>query len=332
MTQATIPAFLSIDVEPDGFQLSRSNPPAWDGFDALVGFIQQLRADLQPLGCGSPRFGWYFRTDQQIADVSSRASHVLEAFPDHLARLANEGDYFGVHVHPIRWSEAQGLWVHDIADREWLRHTIHLALEAFEDWAGTPALRFRMGAGFLSNDVVAILDEMGVAVDLTLEPVAGWGLGASVVPSGIDASPIVGAYVDCRRAPREAFRPSYADFRIPDQEGGRRLLMVPLTTYVLPETSLLRRFALKMAGKARSPTQVLYPSLEWSSPTYFWDLAAQQLNRMRQPYLSLAVRTDAADVKITKRVSSLLEALPSHPLSARLRFVDPLDAMGGLVN
>lgn len=331
MTQATIPAFLSIDVEPDGFQLCRSNPPGWEGFDALVGFTQQLRADLQQRGCGSPRFGWYFRTDQQIADVSRRASHVLEEFPDHLARLANDGDYFGVHVHPIRWSEAQGLWVHDIADREWLRHTICLALEAFADWAGTPALRFRMGAGFLNNDVVAILDEMGVAVDLTLEPVAGWGLGASDVLSGIDASPIVGAYEDCRQAPREAFRPSYADFRIPDQEGGRRLLMVPLTTYVLPKTSFLRRLALKMAGKPLSPTQVLYPSLEWPSPTYFWDLAAEQLNRMRHPYLSLAVRTDAADVKITKRVSSLLEALPSHPLSARLKFVDPLDAVSGLV-
>ena len=331
MTQSTIPAFLSVDVEPDGFQLSRSSPPGWEGFDALVGFLQQLRADLQPRGRGSPRFGWYFRTDPQIAEVYRRASHVLEEFPDHLARLAAQGDYFGVHVHPIRWSEAQGLWVHDIADREWLRHAIRFALEAFADWAATPARHFRMGAGFLRNDVVAILDEMGVAVDLTLEPVAGWGLGASAVPSGIDDSPIVGAYEDCRRAPREPFRPSYADFRIPDREGGRRLLMVPLTTYALPETTLLRRLAHKLTGKPRPPAQVLYPGLEWPSPTFFWDFAAEQLNRMRRPYLSLAIRTDAADVKITKRVSSLFEALPTHPLSERLSFVDPLDAVAGLV-
>ena len=322
-----IPAFLSVDVEPDGFQLSRSSPPGWEGFDALVGFLQQLRADLQPHGCGLPRFGWYFRTDPQIAEVYGRASHVLEQYPDHLVRLAAQGDYFGVHVHPIRWSEAQGLWVHDVADREWLRHTIRFALGAFADWAATPARHFRMGAGFLRNDVIAILDEMGVAIDLTLEPVAGWGLGASVVPSGIDESPIIGVYEDCRRAPREPFRPSFDDFRIPDQEGGRSLLMVPLTTFVLQETTLLRR----LAGKPLPPSQVLYPSLEWPSPTYFWDLAAEQLNRMRRPYLSLAIRTDAAEGKIAKRVSSLLEALPTHPLSARLKFIDPLDAVNGLV-
>jgi hypothetical protein len=287
---------------------------------------------LQPRCRESPRFGWYFRTDPQISEVCGRASHVLEEFPDHLVRLAAQGDYFGVHMHPIRWSEAQGLWVHDIADPEWLRNATRFALEAFADWAATPARHFRMGAGFLSNDIVATVDEMGVAVDLSLEPVAGWGLGASAVPSGIDDSPIVGAYEDCRRAPHEAFRPSCADFRIPDQKRGRRLLMIPLTTYALPETTLMRRLAHKLTGKPRPPAQVLYPGLEWPSPTFFWDLAAEQLSTMRRPYLSLAIRADAADMAITKRVRSLFEALLTHPLSQRLSFVDPLDAVTGLVH
>jgi hypothetical protein len=332
MTQPTIPAFLSVDVEPDGFQLSPSSPPRWEGFDALVGFLQQLRADLQPRCRESPRFGWYVRTDPQIAKVYGRASHVLEEFPNHLAQLAAEGDYFGVHMHPIRWSETHGLWVHDFADREWLRNATRFAVEVFADWAATPARRFRMGAGFMNNDIIANLDELGVVVELSLEPVAGWGLGALAVPSGIDDSPIVGSYEDCRRAPREAFRPSCADFRIPDQESGRRLLMVPHTTYALPERTALRRLAQKLTGRPRPTAQVLYTGLEWPSPTFFWDLAAEQLSTMRRPYLSLAIRTNAADVKITKHVRSLFQALATHPLSERLSFVDPLDVVVGLVH
>ena len=37
-----IPAFVSFDVEPDGFQLSRTDPPEWDGYTAMFKFADQL--------------------------------------------------------------------------------------------------------------------------------------------------------------------------------------------------------------------------------------------------------------------------------------------------
>lgn len=332
MTRATIPAFLSVDVEPDGFQLSRSSPPDWNGFDALIGFLQQLRADLRSRRGESPQFGWYFRTDPQIAEVYGRATHVLEKSSDYIARLAALGDYFGVHMHPLRWSEAHHLWVHDFADGEWLRHSTRFALAAYADWAGTPARRTRMGAGFLNNDIVATLEEMDVAVELTLEPVAGWGLSAKVVPSGVDDSPIVGAFLNCQEAPREAYRPSRRDFQVPDRRRGRHLMLIPLTTFDLPEkTTIRQRLRRKLTGKPLRPAQVLFPGLDWPSPTYFWDLAAKELSKMRRPQLSLAIRTDAADSKIMKHICALFEALPRHPLSKSLTFIDPLDAMTSLV-
>jgi hypothetical protein len=42
----TIPAFLSVDVDPDGFQLPRCNPPAWTGYGAMVEYAERLRSDL----------------------------------------------------------------------------------------------------------------------------------------------------------------------------------------------------------------------------------------------------------------------------------------------
>lgn len=323
----TIPTFLSIDVEPDGFQLERSGSLEWGGFDALFRFLQKLRAGLQDRCGTAPRLGWYFRTDPQIAEVSGRATHVLEKYPNHLAQMSSQGDYFGVHVHPVRWSNVHAAWVHDIGDAAWLRHAIRFAVTEFAQWAGSPVQRFRMGAGFLNNDVIATLEEMRVTLDLSLEPVSGWGLIAKTVQSGVDESPIVGSYLDCQQAPRETFRPSIADFRIPDRKAGRQITMIPLTTYVPEILNRWQRFRRRLRGQPLPSARVLYPSLEWPSPKHFWDLAERQVRSMRRPYLSLAIRTDAADVILTQRERDLMEALLTHPLSKRLRFIDPLEAV-----
>ena len=81
MESSTIPAFLSIDVEPDGFQLDRRDPPPWAGYLDLVDFITRLRGDLAGWTGRTPRFGWYVRTDPQIAEVYGRPDHALVAFP-----------------------------------------------------------------------------------------------------------------------------------------------------------------------------------------------------------------------------------------------------------
>lgn len=327
----TIPAFLSIDVEPDGLQLSRSEPPGWPGYAAMVDFAEQLRSELTEGAGAVPRFGWYFRTDPQIAEVYGRPDFALTEFPARAGRLEASGDYFGVHSHPIRWSEHRQLWVHDFADAGWLAHCTRFSLEAFAGWAGSPARRFRAGAGFLSNEIVDVIDECGVKVELGLEPVAGWGLEDTEVSTSIDASPMVGAYTDCGRAPRVPFRPARHDFRVPDRRHGRSVLMVPLaTTALLPVRPLWKRTARRILGKSPE-VRALYPSAPWPSARFYWDLVERELRSMDRPYLSLAIRTTAADLIGGSRLLELFGALPRHPLGRRLRFVDPLDAAPDLV-
>ena len=115
----TIPAFLSIDVEPEGFQLDRRDPPAWAGYAAVVECAERLRTDLTARTGATPRFGWYFRTDPQIAEIHGRPDYALAAFPERTAQLQAAGDYFGVHAHAIRWAADRGLWVHDFGDGDW---------------------------------------------------------------------------------------------------------------------------------------------------------------------------------------------------------------------
>jgi len=110
--------------------------------------------------------------------------------------------------------------------------------------------------------------------------------------------------------------------------------MAPLTTgSVHPEKPLWWRIARRLArgshyeGKAH----VLSPFHNWPSGRFFWDLVERQLRSMNQPYLSLAIRTHVDDLRIDGGVRRLFEALPNHPLAARLQFVDPLQVVSTLV-
>jgi len=169
----TIPAFLSIDVEPDGFQISRADGEHWPGYRATCEFAVSLRHQLAQASGAKPIFGWYYRMDPQIEQVCGRADVAMTAFPDRTAALCEEGDYFGVHSHPLRWSNERQLWVHDFGDRQWLRDCTKFALDAFAASSGSPTKLFRAGAGFLCNEIVDVLDKNGVVVELGLEPVAG---------------------------------------------------------------------------------------------------------------------------------------------------------------
>jgi len=321
----TIPTFLSIDVEPNGFQLSHSDPSGWTGYDAMIEFAEQMRFKLAERTGAAPKFGWYFRTDPQIAQAYGRPEHALAQYPERIARLQATGDYFGVHAHPIRWCERRRLWVHDFADREWLVHCMRSSLDAYSRWSGSPAQRFRAGAGFLTNDVIDIADQCGVKVDLSLEPVANWSLTMRKVLSAVDDSPRVGGLTDCRTAPRVPFRPARHDFRIAGGANSRNLVMVPITTgpAVQPRPAwrrLARRLILGSAGR-----DVLFPSADWPSASFYWGLVERQLRSMDRPYLSLAIRTDSPDSALMGKVRRLFNALPEHPLAEQLCFVDPLD-------
>ncbi|MBK9624083.1 MAG: hypothetical protein IPO38_05845 [Rhodocyclaceae bacterium] len=321
MQHNSVPAFLSIDVEPDAFQLSRNEAPAWDGFDAMVPFIENLREDLAAHSDTAPVFGWYFRTDPQIGEAYGRPDHALQHYADRIEKFRSVGDYIGAHPHPLRWSEPHHAWVHDLSDGQWLADCTSSALDVFAEATGTPARHLRFGAGILSNEVVNAAEDCGIVVDLTLEPVAGWGLNARDVLTSVDASPIVGSFINCEGAPREPYQPARDEFRVCLAYGRRSIFLIPLSSVI---------------GSNRSdliPTaHMLYPSVPWPSAGYFWDLALQQIMSMERPYLSLAIRTDKHDMSLTAEVRKIFEALPGHPIAKHLRWVDPLEAIGSLVS
>jgi hypothetical protein len=326
-----IPAFLSIDVEPDGFQLDRAQPPRWVGYEAIFELTEGLRSALLRRSGTAPKFGWYFRTDPQIAEVYGRPDYALAEFPDRIAYLREKDDYLGVHSHAIRWCEERRVWIHDFANPRWSAECATSALNAFAQWNGSPARRFRAGAGFLTNEIVAAIAELGVQVDMSLEPVDAWPESFAQVPSGIDATPYTGIHASCLPAPRWAYRPSRDDFRIAETKTARGLIVVPLTTYASRRPRWRRLLDFAMRKTAREDIHVLHLSEEWPDAKTYWDRAGAEIARMARPYLSVAVRTDAPGTAPLANAQRRLAALLDHPLSERLEFLDPIAAAPGLV-
>jgi len=330
----TVPAFLHFDVEPDAFQLRKADPRAWTGFCAAFDFAARLRDALERAGGPRPRFSWYVRVDPQVEEACGRADDVLARFPDRFERLRAEGDSLGVHAHPIRWSRERASWVHDLADEGWLRECTSRSLDAFERATGSPARIYRAGAGVLHEAIVDVLDERGVEVELSLEPVRHWSSDVRDVRTAVDASPIVGECPDCSAAARTPYRPARGDFRRVGGADARRIVLVPVTTAPRkrPPTGLAL-LARRVVGRPPRPrsTRVLYPTDGRLLPRSFWDLAAFQLTTMERPYLSLGVRTDAPGSALAERVEGLFLALASHALARRLRFVGPVREVEALL-
>jgi len=323
-----IPAFLSFDVEPDGFQAPTGR--GWSGAERLVEWIPALREQLATVSGEVPLFGWYLRMDPQITSLYGDAAFAAHEFGGRPDGIAGGGDVLGLHVHPLRWSEDAQSWVHDCEDRAWMTECIESSVAAFTECYGEAPVRYRHGAGVLTNHVFDTVDRLRFRVDLSLEPVAGWALHSLWVASGVDRSPLRGNAVDCSSAPLEMYRPSAADFLADGGSTGRDLVMFPMSvTRWHPRESLRRRVGRRVRQGSKAPdrpprSQMLYPSQPWPSPSFFWDLVDRQLASMERPHLSLGIRTDAPSSLEAQRAFAVLDALPKHPLAKRLQFVDPI--------
>ncbi len=277
--------------------------------------------------------GWYHRMDPQITAVYGRPDHAVHTFPEFVAAQRARGDYFGLHVHPVRRGADGRTWVHDFGDPATVTGAVEHCADAFTTSLGAPPRRHRGGIGGITEALVSALDRLGVTVDLTMERSRG---DLTEVHSGVDVSPVLGRTADCTGAPRCAYRPRFGEFGPPwaatrTGRGYRNVALVPLTTttwgrWPRRPAPLVRR----LLGRRPGP-KVMFPNLAWPSPRRFWDLALREAECMERPYLSFAIRTDHPGSAPSRRAAAVLRALPDHPIAGRIDLVDPLTVVDDLV-
>jgi hypothetical protein len=316
-----IPAVLRIDLEPDDFQPGSGLPP-WTGFATMADLVERLRRPLADRSGAAVRPTWFLRLDPDIERCYGRADFVVDHYRAQIDRLRAQGDPFGVHVHYYRWDERRRVSYSDHADTGWTAHCLDTAANTFERCFGEPPRRASQGGFFVTDAVVDRAIALGIEVDVTAEP----GLHA------LHGGATFGAYVtapspDFRQYPRRPYYPSRAALGLPasSADDARPMLMVPLTSYDYNRawSPWYKRLAKNILGWPSQPVP-LNPWKAWPSPGEFWDLVARAADQGPARYAAFAIRTDAPGSQPHLRARALLDHLPNHPISRRLRFVDPL--------
>jgi hypothetical protein len=316
-----IPAIWRIDVEPDDFH-SGPGLQAWNGFTTMGAIMTQLRPRLEDRSGAEVHPTWFPRFDPEIERAFGQTDFAVARYRPLIDEVLAQGDVFGIHVHYHRWDAQRRVTYSDHADVKWAMHCLEVAASTFERCFGEPVRRSSQGGYFLHNAVADRAIALGIEVDVTVEP----GLAAQ------SADPSFGAYAtaassDFRNFPRRPYYPSCTALGEPASSGAdtRPLLIVPLTAYDY-ETALAswpRRMARRLMLHPRRHLP-LNPWKSWSHPRTYWDLVERAADEGPARYVALAVRTDGPDSPLHHRARAIMEYLPNHPISRRLRFVDPL--------
>jgi hypothetical protein len=316
-----IPAIWRIDVEPDDFQPGSGLPP-WTGFLSAADLVDGLRDRLADRSGAAPHPTWFLRLDPDIERCYGRSDFVVDHYRDRIDRLRAHGDPLGIHVHYYRWDEQRRVSYSDHADTAWTVRCLETAARTFAHSFGEPPRRASHGGYFVSDALVDRAIALGIAADVTAEP------GRYPQRQGETFGDYTTApSTDFRRYPRRPYYPSRAALDVParSEEDARPMLMVPLTAYDYRRafSPWYRRLA-KTALARPYRHMPLNPWKEWPTPDTFWDLVARAADEGPACYVALAVRTDPPGSAGHRMARAVLDHLPSHPISQRLRFVDPL--------
>ncbi len=302
---------LLVDVEPDS-RKTLAGKDGWESSNLALEHLERLRGELESATRKTVKFNWFVRGDPQIAGTWGSANYVAEACPRMLKSIVRHDDYAAPHVHLWRWSEADGTWFNDFLDRSWIEECVETGLESFQSVFGYAAESFRFGDRWIDNAAVDLLRMHGIRYDLTVEP----GLPGGAIHDDPYAR---GELPDFRRAPREPWMPSPADYLAPDASSRGDMWMIPLTT-TPPAWRLVRRAPWLMIG-SRSPNLVLSPSLLWSH-------LQRELDRPAAAPLTVVFRSgDLGNRQFLRNFKHVTGLLARHPAVPFCEFTSVAEAM-----
>ncbi|HEY5885406.1 MAG TPA: hypothetical protein VIT88_12000 [Pyrinomonadaceae bacterium] len=319
---AKLPVILCIDVEPDPRQPDPAHPAKWEGFEATVDFLSDMRPRLEET-TGSPvTFNWFLRMDPQVERVHGSASWVVQHYGQLVKQLERAGDEIGLHTHAWRWDETARQWITDHGDQRWVEHCVRTSFRTYEESFGRACRSFRFGDRWMNNDTMHLLAALGVECDLTLEP----GIKDN---RRVDRDELVtGSLADYVRTPRVPFRPSRKDFRRNGDSNCLNLWCLPLSTG--PRLVIRNgRLASIRRAVARFRCRHQPITLNFSNPApEFSNVLNRLLADNSTTYLAPVARTDISiKPEFRTKFKRNIETLISHPRVERFAFVNATKAI-----
>jgi hypothetical protein len=335
-----IPIVICIDAEPDAQVFSPDAPSPLSGLEQMLKASEPLRARLRASTGRPVHFAWSLRMDPQIAMGYGSPTFLAEKYPMQLDALAAYGDAIGVHPHAWRWDAGRHLTVAAHDDSHYVEDCMEMAVKGFQATFGRVPDYHRYGAHFMSTPTMNLLRDMGVIVDLTVEP------GEPPVRDVIAGVVWTGNTGDFRNAPNFAYQPDPQDYLRPAM-AAETLWELPLTSGIRPATQLFsdplhsfasrlqhpvrsarnlqRRANARYTGAAKGPSHRHLPiGGDWKKPADFWAAAWAAARALERPYLAFAIRTNPGS---TAKLTNMMNALMMSDRIGELSFVTPAEAL-----
>lgn len=192
-----LPVVVSINLEPDDRVTKPDGTSLWDGVEPTMALVEQWRTERP-----DARVGWYWRCDPSIQVGFGDPGWALRRWSAQIDQSIERGDEVGTHPHYWRWSDALGTFVSEAADPEWITHCIRLSVETMRSHTASPARVVMIGDGYVDRISARTFDDLGVEIDLTLEP------DGAARSQMVHTEYTTGTMPDRHNAPRRPFRPS----------------------------------------------------------------------------------------------------------------------------
>lgn len=324
-TERKIPILIVTDCEPD---LRETRPGAgvpWIGFERYFEFLSGKREEVSRRTRAPAHFSWFWRMDPQIAGTYGSADWAVRTYAGQIAEAKRCGDEIAAHVHVYRWDAALGRWIADFANDAWVESCVRGALAEYQRAFGEPCRIFSFGDGWHNQASVRLIEQLGIKIDLTLEP----GCDA-VSPSGVGELS-TGVHPDRRAMPTRPYRPSTSDFLKPDSDGRTQLWFLPMSSG--PEHPGWARhqpgFFARLAG-AKPPRVKINLAFE---PERFMPMFEAALSGKSPAYAAIAVRSDVGNNDgLLRYTDNNLQSILDHRLADRFVFMAPTEALAMLTN
>ena len=329
--------------EPDPSVWTPGTRPPWRGYDTLHELLQTLRPCLSR-HTEAAQFSWFLRMDPQIAEAFGTPAWIPETWRGRLEEYRNNGDEIGLHTHAWRFCPCCQRWLEDFSDQQWVEQCVRVSFDAYADAFGTSCHAFRFGSRWLSSAAPALLEQLGVRYELTVEP------GRLAQPPFVNATRVTAWLPSYRGVPRMPYRPSRFDFRKPDAARTDGPWMIPLSTVrkslgplrgvlhgLLRRTETLYRSGPGNHGVSSRLARTLarcdaHTTLMMGvSPEAFRRMVERILGTGGAPYLAISMRASSGDnSQSVRNVTENFNYLLSSALLNRLVFVTPREALARL--
>jgi len=217
LSEREVVLVIGCDCDPLGFvELSKKSQPR--DWEMTVRVLRALVARLSVVPHEeSIKVTFLIRSDSCIAETFGEYAYCAKVSHDFLDELRSEGHEIGWHPHLWRWT---GKWAAELEDGEYMKQCFVKGFDSLCDYFRVRSVR--TGWDFMSNEIMQILESLGLRTDFSALPGIKYQEGEH------------GIRCDWIGAPTTFYFPSRKDYRRPAVEACFNVLEMPITLTKTP--------------------------------------------------------------------------------------------------